>query len=102
MKLHVAVIQFHTLSFIVAGSEEFFDPPDRETMRLQKFGKLLAGPNTDLGEREKKKKERNKKKKEIAHFYALTYLSSLPCSLDFVMNNKIVNLSLNTSQREAM
>ena len=27
---------------------EFFDPPDRETMRLQKFGKLLAGPNTDL------------------------------------------------------
>ncbi len=32
-----------------AGEEEYFDPPDRETMRLQKFGKLLAGPNTDLG-----------------------------------------------------
>ena len=31
-------------------SPDFFDPPDRETMRLQKFGKLLAGPNTDLGE----------------------------------------------------
>ncbi|XP_064400584.1 TBC1 domain family member 22A-like [Halichondria panicea] len=29
---------------------DFFDPPDRETMRLQKFGKLLAGPNTDLDE----------------------------------------------------
>ena len=29
---------------------DIFDPPDRETMRLQKFGKLLAGPNTDLGE----------------------------------------------------
>ena len=28
---------------------DFYDPPDRETMRLQKFGKLLAGPNTDLG-----------------------------------------------------
>ena len=32
-----------------AGPDDFFDPPDRETMRLQKFGKLLAGPNTDLG-----------------------------------------------------
>lgn len=29
---------------------EFFDPPDRETVRLQKFGKLLAGPNTDQDE----------------------------------------------------
>jgi hypothetical protein len=29
---------------------DIFDPPDRETMRLQKFGKLLAGPNTDLGQ----------------------------------------------------
>ncbi|CAI8031625.1 TBC1 domain family member 22B, partial [Geodia barretti] len=29
---------------------DIFDPPDRETMRLQKFGKLLAGPNTDLDE----------------------------------------------------
>ena len=40
----------HALQTAAAGSEEFFDPPDRETMRLQKFGKLLAGPNTDLGE----------------------------------------------------
>jgi len=32
-----------------AAEGEFYDPPDRETMRLQKFGKLLAGPNTDLG-----------------------------------------------------
>lgn len=32
------------------GEGEYFDPPDRETMRLQKFGKLLAGPNTDLDE----------------------------------------------------
>jgi len=27
----------------------FDDTPDRETLRLHKFGKLLAGPNTDLG-----------------------------------------------------
>ena len=26
-----------------------FELPDRETVKLQKFGKLLAGPNTDLG-----------------------------------------------------
>jgi hypothetical protein len=26
-----------------------FDVPDRETIKLQKFGKLLAGPTTDLG-----------------------------------------------------
>lgn len=31
------------------GDGDYFDPPDRETMKLQKFGKLLAGPNTDLG-----------------------------------------------------
>lgn len=37
------------LSHLPAGPDDFFDPPDRETMRLQKFGKLLAGPNTDLG-----------------------------------------------------
>lgn len=29
---------------------DFLDVPDRETTRLQKFGKLLAGPNTDLDE----------------------------------------------------
>ena len=28
---------------------DFPDVPDRETTRLQKFGKLMAGPNTDLG-----------------------------------------------------
>lgn len=29
---------------------DFPDVPDRETTRLQKFGKLMAGPNTDLDE----------------------------------------------------
>lgn len=32
-------------------SDPFDDIPDRETIKLQKFGKLLAGPNTDLGKR---------------------------------------------------
>ena len=32
------------------GSPSEFDLPDRETVKLQKFGKLLAGPNTSLGE----------------------------------------------------
>ena len=38
------------LSDNIIDPMDIFDPPDRETMRLQKFGKLLAGPNTDLGE----------------------------------------------------
>ena len=40
---------FFLLPFAFIAEGEFFDPPDRETVRLQKFGKLLAGPNTDLG-----------------------------------------------------
>ena len=31
------------------GNIDPFELPDRETVKLQKFGKLLAGPNTDLG-----------------------------------------------------
>ena len=53
----VCLIQSHLVCYngycffhLPAGPDDFFDPPDRETMRLQKFGKLLAGPNTDLGE----------------------------------------------------
>ena len=32
-------------------TDPFDDVPDRETIKLQKFGKLLAGPNTDLGKK---------------------------------------------------
>ena len=42
----------HTRTLTHAPVEElpFHDDfLDRETARLQKFGKLLAGPNTDLG-----------------------------------------------------
>ena len=41
---------FPSLSLWSPDPMDIFDPPDRETMRLQKFGKLLAGPNTDLGQ----------------------------------------------------
>ena len=43
----VCVCGRHQVTVCTAGEE--FDPPDRETVRLQKFGKLLAGPNTDIG-----------------------------------------------------
>ena len=45
-------VHVHTCVYTAVAVDpiDMFDPPDRETMRLQKFGKLLAGPNTDLGE----------------------------------------------------
>ena len=53
MYVHVCII-YHNLCMYInvlcTDPMDIFDPPDRETMRLQKFGKLLAGPNTDLGE----------------------------------------------------
>ena len=39
-----------SIEFRPASPSEMFDLPDRETVKLQKFGKLLAGPNTSLGE----------------------------------------------------
>ena len=40
------------------SSDPFDDIPDRETIKLQKFGKLLAGPNTDLGKRKRRRRWR--------------------------------------------
>lgn len=38
-----------SLSLLTLLTDDPFDVTDRETVKLQKFGKLLAGPNTDLG-----------------------------------------------------
>ena len=48
--LHSIYSSLQSLCMWSPDPMDIFDPPDRETMRLQKFGKLLAGPNTDLGQ----------------------------------------------------
>ena len=45
-----SLLLFAPIAFRPASPSEMFDIPDRETVKLQKFGKLLAGPNTNLGE----------------------------------------------------
>ena len=50
LTVHVLYILLFVSVEYRPGSPSEFDLPDRETVKLQKFGKLLAGPNTSLGE----------------------------------------------------